>query len=182
MNNVAPKNDAKRSVKTKRKNIIFLDVDGVLNSKKFIKRQKYFNVGNNNFIDESRLPLLKSLVEQTGAQIVLSSSWRHDPYAVRGLKSIMSKYGLVISGRTNIQGNNRSRGDEILEWLQQHPDTHSFVILDDVERDMGPLSARLIQTDAYESGLSDEDIKLAVQMINNPNTFVCYEDSMDYNR
>ena len=55
-----------------KKKIIFLDVDGVLNSAKF-DREKPKEAGN---IDESRLTLLKTLVDKTGAHIVLSSTWR----------------------------------------------------------------------------------------------------------
>jgi len=52
--------------------IIFLDIDGVLNSLKY-DRNRTVKQGN---IDETRLPLLKKLVDETGALIVLSSSWR----------------------------------------------------------------------------------------------------------
>ena len=55
--------------------VIFLDIDGVLNSRRYdAKRDKN---GNTN-IDETRLPLVKRIVDATGARIVLSSSWRND--------------------------------------------------------------------------------------------------------
>ena len=52
--------------------IVFLDIYGVLNSVRY-DRQRTVNQGN---IDETRLPLLKHLVEDSQAAIVLSSSWR----------------------------------------------------------------------------------------------------------
>ena len=57
-----------------RKNIkvIFLDIDGVLNSLAYDRGRKE-NDGN---IDETRLPLIKQIVDETQAKIVLSSSWR----------------------------------------------------------------------------------------------------------
>ena len=52
--------------------IIFLDIDGVLNSVKY-DRERTEKDGN---IDETRMVLLKELVDGTNAEIVLSSSWR----------------------------------------------------------------------------------------------------------
>ena len=52
--------------------VIFLDIDGVLNSIAF-DRERINEQGN---IDETRLPLLKQILDETGALIVLSSLWR----------------------------------------------------------------------------------------------------------
>ena len=52
--------------------IIFLDIDGVLNSIAY-EREK---APEQSFIDESRLPLVAQIVRKTGAAIVLSSTWR----------------------------------------------------------------------------------------------------------
>ena len=49
--------------------VIFLDIDGVLNDEGE-EREKGV------YIDETRVQRLASIVEQTGAEIVLSSSWR----------------------------------------------------------------------------------------------------------
>ena len=54
--------------------VIFLDIDGVLNSIKFDRLR--MRDGRSDFIDESRLPLLKQIVDSTNAVIVLSTTWR----------------------------------------------------------------------------------------------------------
>ena len=52
--------------------VIFLDVDGVLNGKKTKARcQGYIG------IDSKKVKLLAKLVNETGAIIILSSSWKH---------------------------------------------------------------------------------------------------------
>ena len=59
--------------------VIFLDIDGVLNtSKTFIDiYNEYQKTGHKRLeIDLFRLEFLKSIVDSTGAVIVLSSSWR----------------------------------------------------------------------------------------------------------
>ena len=53
--------------------VIFLDIDGVLNSGAYDRRRNWNELTD---IDESRLPLVKQIVDQTGAVIVLSSTWR----------------------------------------------------------------------------------------------------------
>ena len=55
-------------------NVIFLDIDGILNSVPYFKSIK--GKHGHTEIDESRLPLLKRIVEENDAQIVLSASWR----------------------------------------------------------------------------------------------------------
>ena len=52
--------------------IIFLDVDGVLNCKSSKSR-----CGGFLGIDDSKVKLLKEIIDITGAKIVLSSSWRY---------------------------------------------------------------------------------------------------------
>ncbi len=59
--------------------IIFLDVDGVLNCHNTFKKQheKYIKTGIWEIeIELSKVKLLKQIVDNTNAKIVLSSTWR----------------------------------------------------------------------------------------------------------
>lgn len=49
--------------------VIFLDFDGVLNSRSF-------RAVRSDIIDEKHMTFLRRIVEATGAGIVLSTSWR----------------------------------------------------------------------------------------------------------
>ena len=69
--------------------LIFLDIDGVLNSIVFqeIKKLKKINsldcLGKaEKNIDPNNLDLLRLLVEQTHAKLVISSTWRKDIFIV----------------------------------------------------------------------------------------------------
>ena len=53
--------------------ILFLDIDCVLNSREYDCRRNWNDQTN---IDETRLPLVKEIVKKTGAEIVLTSTWR----------------------------------------------------------------------------------------------------------
>ena len=54
--------------------IIFLDIDGVLNSRQY---DAVRGAGDGN-IDTSRLPLLKELIDTTGAMVVLTTTGAQD--------------------------------------------------------------------------------------------------------
>ncbi len=147
--------------------VIFLDIDGVLNSRRY-DRIRTSSDGN---IDISRLPLLKRLVKERDAKIVLTSSWRiHwdvDP-ALRDsvgaeLDLAFRNAGLPIYSKTPVLGD---RAEEIRSWLASHPDTESFVILDDLTGGWGDLEPRLVRTSPYIGfGLEEPHITAAIELL-----------------
>lgn len=113
--------------------VIFLDIDGVLNEE-----------GRGPEIVEDYVRNLAWIVEETGAEIILSSSWRYKygRYACMGfpggdqsmeaLLENLDKYELKISGITPRYFNGPDgRPLEVRSWLCQRPNVKSFVILDD---------------------------------------------------
>lgn len=85
---------------------IFLDVDGVLNNKKHFKKlhDKYggrFCCQNMPFNPRS-LRNLRRIVDTTGAQLVLSSSWRTSDLCMTVLKARLMEYGMKIYSTTPI--------------------------------------------------------------------------------
>ncbi|RGT12202.1 HAD domain-containing protein [Dorea formicigenerans] len=112
---------------------VFLDVDGVLNTRTTVKQTPYGYTG----IDDARVEILAHALEKYGGgDIVLSSDWKelnpkHDDYVY--LVSKLKKYGLEISGQTF--DSNLERGKGIKEYLEQHSEIEEFVILDDMTFD-----------------------------------------------
>lgn len=149
--------------------IIFLDIDGVLNSFAY-DRQRTPNDGN---IDKTRLVLVKQLVDKTNAKIVLSSSWREhwkkniDECDDIG-KELISDFadaGLEIYDKTPKIGN-LERSQEIRTWLDLNPDVSNFVIFDDNGYGWGDLSDNFIQTNyRIGRGLEDEHINRALEIL-----------------
>lgn len=131
--------------------VIFLDIDGVLNDEQtFIDVHKYWkDTGNRKVeINIDMVKRLKEIVDNTGAKIVLSSSWRfgwdlikdgecipksdHD----KELNSILIEHGLSIYSKTG-RSDDGKRHKEISEWLRTHQDiVSSFVIIDDETCDL----------------------------------------------
>ncbi len=108
--------------------IIFLDIDGVLNSDEYFDKIKNLNInGIENDIDISKIILLKKSLDETGAKIVLTSSWRYTRKA-QELKQLLLSYGIIVDCTPFIDN---ERGIEIKKWLQEHNDVQDFVILDD---------------------------------------------------
>ncbi len=127
--------------------VIFLDVDGVLNKHTGITVTTEKSPNGFIGVDKRYLPNLKQLVEDTGADIVLSSDWKDlfetddcDPIHADAdgayLVKRLSDYGLTIKKRTDDRsvGNDWStgRGYGIRKYLKENPDVEEYVILDDI--------------------------------------------------
>ena len=149
--------------------VIFLDVDGVLNSNSFA--EKMFNeqgvrVFYEDILDKRAIACLKQIVSATDAMIVLSSSWRKIPKARARLVEQLSEYGLSIHSDTPYTG--KERGDDITAWLNRHKDIdiESYVILDD-DSDMNVHMKHLVHTSFYGWGLETMHIQYAVDILMN---------------
>ena len=136
--------------------VIFLDVDGVLND---------FSSSANIWDDtptDTHLKCLKLIVDETGAEIVLSSSWRLFMKNRKVVEKRLADFGMkFISCTLEL----RDRAEEIEEWLSRHPEVDKFVILDDECASLKRLKANLVQTTiAY--GLLPTHVQKAIKILN----------------
>lgn len=152
--------------------IIFLDIDGVLNSKAYDAQR---NWNEQTDIDETRLPLVKKIVDETGAKIVLCSTWREhwdrvpencDEDGVY-INETFAKFGLEIYDKTPDLGLRANRPDEIKAWLNSTQETiESFVIIDDYRYGWGSLSDNFVKTNPYFGlGLEEEHVQKAIEIL-----------------
>ena len=170
------------------KKVIFLDVDGVLNS----SRTLHEDIS----LEDDLILNLKEIVDKTEAKIILSSSWRLSTEAIAKLMDTLDKFGLAISGmicdgvdldwlekyefdttkkyldtKFDYDENKQikithDRGAEIFKWLCYHDDC-AYVILDDEIEDIRPyFNESVIVRTSYKTGLTEEDIKKAIQILN----------------
>jgi len=123
--------------------IIFLDVDGVLNTR-------------NGSLDADKLDLLQTVIRDTGAQVVISSTWRHHEHMMARLRPELEKRGIIIAGQTpnssyrdpgEIFWVASTRGTEVTSWLKEHPEVKRFVILDD--SDFTAMKGWLVKTETH---------------------------------
>lgn len=150
--------------------IIFLDIDGVLNSFKYdLERGE-----GDGDIDVTRLPLLKSLVDKTGARIVISSSWRKHwdkdeiERTPKGeeINLTFEKAGLSIYDKTPDDEVVDGRTAQIKLWLKEHREVSSFVIFDDAYFDWEDLDSCVVKTNPMIGrGLEEKHIKRAEEIL-----------------
>ena len=161
--------------------VIFLDVDGVLNcetSKSYVITEDGRILTG---IDKDKVKRLASIVAATGADIVLSSSWKNGWFQSNGLlfeqaglanhakyliRHLYKKGKLVLRDKT--PNSYRGGGYEIKFWLKTHPETKAWVILDDEEwhdfYEYDEIMRHWVKTD-YDVGLTDEDATAAIQIL-----------------
>jgi hypothetical protein len=132
--------------------IIFLDIDGVLNTYKEQGIRK-------DYVDPVKVNRVKQIVDATGAQIVISSNWRFDMEPVfRELAELKNS----IIGRTGLEGN---RIKEIEQWLDNNP-TKNWIVIDDL---FLFFPGRLIHT-KEDVGITDADVSKAISILSKENT------------
>ena len=173
--------------------VLFLDIDGVLNSENWFAYRIYC-VKNNmvnilmNFVDtddrnikhkltmldDRAIANLNRIVEETGCKVVLSSSWRssiesENIFTQNLLKLKGFKYEFYdVTPRLWFSDFSIRRGEEIKFWLDKESEKHeieSFVILDD-DSDMLPEQMNnFIHVDG-QVGLTDKDVFRAIEILN----------------
>lgn len=119
--------------------VIFLDIDGVLNS----SQSAIFHNQNEKEFDSQfemlcpiAIALLRHAIEHTQAKIVISSTWRKYQ-SHEDLSNFFKKHNIEVVGFTKVL--DTPRGYEIKEWLSRHPKVKDFIILDD-DKDMEDLT------------------------------------------
>lgn len=129
--------------------IIFLDVDGVLNSNRTFMawgagsmRGRGKHTVESTLLDPVSVSLLRTLVETVEAKIVISSSWRigcevsefHDVFDLYGWDT----RSIIIGKTPRLYDIGSRRGDEIAAWIATSgQDTQDYIIFDD-DSDMLP--------------------------------------------
>lgn len=111
--------------------VVFLDVDGVLNTKRTC-----VNAPSGSYVgvDKARVSLLANSMKETGAAgVILTSTWKnlradHEDYIY--LMENLGKYGIKVLGKTTEERVSQ-REEGILQYLEVHPEIEEFVILDD---------------------------------------------------
>tara|TARA_R110000824_G_scaffold12226_7_gene53644 strand:- start:57648 stop:58133 length:486 start_codon:yes stop_codon:yes gene_type:complete len=159
-------------------NVVFLDVDGVLNAENSTGQVW----GSGTYMQYSAWIIDPVLVERlnriskevNNLTIVLSSSWRYAEQSGHiDINNMLEEKGYVgpkIIERTICDDENEEaipsqpRGKEIQRWLDEHPEVENFVILDD-DDDMAHLMPNLIQTSFEDGGLLDKHVDEAIRRL-----------------
>lgn len=168
--------------------VIFLDIDGVLNYTNFwYKRRLEFEKTGKfgpNF-DEEKIKLLSEIVSETGAKIVLSSTWRGGFVKDNNKGKLVSKpgfedcielnlafekYNLEMYDRTT--GKGHIRQEQIKEWLANN-EVDSFVVIDDDMFDLTDfIGKELVKTNNSGDGLNESHKDIIISKLNKEKVIV----------
>jgi hypothetical protein len=145
--------------------VLFLDIDGVMNSRQYIKRVDVDFDDPKHQMDPDAVIRLNSICSQTGASIVVTSTWRKAfTYYLDKLQDCIASYGIkapVIGMTADLVLDGYSRTDEILCWLADHVDIDGYVVLDDEGIN---LPGHLVQT-KFDDGIQDHHVRMAVVIL-----------------
>lgn len=169
-------------------NYIFIDVDGVLNNEKWLLENHEIDGVIDHVCDEN-VAQLKRIAADTGAKVVVSSSWRHGMmvhdqrvYALDPMTKVLM--GKLEKARVKVVGITPSfseksaalrlnvrftRDLEIFDWAMKHlTDGDNFIALDDEPIDTyGILGEHFIQT-TFAHGLTAELADTAISFLKKP--------------
>lgn len=155
--------------------VIFLDIDGVLNSEEFLKRNQ------NEMIDRNNVDILKTIIDKTGAVIVMSSGWRlwfDDNMMPKDgdsqcLYDILCEFNIKLFDKTpdftteeirTKKTFSHVKSKEIIAWLNEHKNVDKYVVLDDLDLNNEEINSHLVRTNA-QVGITEDDANSAIVMI-----------------
>lgn len=165
-----------------RRKIIFLDLDGVLNTARWHEQAKGDQLKDDYgyTFDPTAVANLAEIIERTGADIVISSSWKYS-----GLSTLLDMWsdralpGRVIDITPDTESDDfllnadlenieflSCKGYEIKEWLSAHDKNVSrYAILDDEQEMLPEQQSHFVRTNP-EVGITEEDTEKAITILN----------------
>lgn len=165
-------------------NVVFLDIDGVLNSTLWNQTHQA-EIKNGILIDREKVRLLSTLIRRTRARVILPSGWRFwydDGMRPRRkeaevLSDMLAQKGIFLLGKTpdlttdEIRATkmfSKVKADEILCWLDAQETAVNWIVLEDRDLHNTAVSARQIKTDTT-TGLTPNDVEAAVRLFQEAN-------------
>lgn len=162
--------------------VVFLDIDGVLNSNLWNESHQR-EISDGTLIDMEKIRLLSKLIQSTNSKIILHSGWKYwfdsdlKPLCreAENLRSLLEKEGLTIADITPDHATEeikKSRkfslvkADEMLAWLAEHKDVEKWIVIDDLDLHNTEIELHQIKTD-QSIGLTTEDVRKAEKMLLN---------------
>jgi len=152
-----------------KKRIVFLDIDGVLNTG--------MSRSNDVLLNPDNASVLNSLVSKINASVVISSTWRTQleldciSFAIRcaGAGPYTDIWDITPK-KLKSYDKGSSRGHYIDEWLNEH-DYDKYIIIDDLHHSdfLDSQQKFLITTDDNE-GLLEKHIDIAFDIMGNSET------------
>lgn len=145
--------------------LLFLDIDGVLNTVESYQRDDYFT----RPVEPEFMARLNRILRATAAKVVVSSSWRMLP----NHREILQSAGLdveaeIVGATCSISDSlypSAGRAGEILTWIEtEAPKAPTYVVALDDDADVAPLGEHFVWTNIH-IGLTDANVERAIHVL-----------------
>lgn len=156
--------------------ILFLDVDGVLNSHAYIRRGGSLSCRSDG-LDPDAVTQLQRIVDETQCSLILSSTWRliHPLAHMRGrLIEKGMRHPCPLRGKTPDLSEQQTkgviqigarRGEEVKAWIEANRFKAPYVCLDD---DSDFLEGQPLVQTTFETGLTAEHADRCIALLRQP--------------
>ncbi len=159
------------------KPIIFLDFEGVLNTKQYasdLRRSgKMPNDQYGYLFDPTAVSSLRDIIAERDADIVITSSWRNEgldklrkmwadrdmPGEILDITPFAIDKSIIIDGYMIVQ-----RGYEIKQWLRDNGRGRNYIIIDDQDDFLPEQNTHIVRIDK-KKGLSPDDVQMAINKL-----------------
>ena len=133
--------------------VLFLDIDGVVN--RAGTRQRYRGFMG---IDPFLASMVGKIILDTGAAVVLTSTWRH----FQGGREEVDRHVYKTFDVTPI-ADTGFRGEEVKMWLDEHPEVTRYAIVDD---DSDFYADQPLFKTNWQTGITDEVAQQVTEFLN----------------
>jgi hypothetical protein len=140
--------------------VLFLDIDGVLNSSHFLEDLK----SGQDAICPDMVAQINKVTDATSCKIVISSTWRLY-WDLEDLIQILRKYGLTGDVIDKTPDWRSGRDDEILAWLTKHPGVSRFAVVDDSAKDLVKVKDNFVHT-SFVHGIQSHHADALIALLN----------------
>lgn len=155
--------------------VLFLDIDGVLNSSSYFRREvgeadgRCMAAYENTQLDPLAIERLNRVIDVTNAEVVISSAWRIGN-RIGAIQRAMRDRGFrhrLYCKTPVLLGGEGLRNNEIQKWLDDNQPVERFAIVDDLFVAGIGFVPQFVLTD-YEDGLTDVHADRLIQILNRP--------------
>ncbi len=153
---------------------LFLDIDGVLNhnewygSSQMAAYIKTTTRWEQECFDPDCVQRVNKILKETGAELVVSSSWRGDPELSEIFESVGLPTNYLVTPLVDVSTWEYydTRGEEIEAFLKNNPCENYVILDDDTDFTEEQLKNHFIRC-SNEDGLTEEKANQAIKILNN---------------
>lgn len=146
--------------------VLFLDIDGVCNSRAYLYRLRAKNKNATLWhgIDPEAVKLVRRIIDQTKCDVVLSSTWRlYEDGRAQVRRDVCSFIDCTKDLQAGAKRGVVERGLEVQEWLDRHPSVQQYAIVDD---DTDFLPNQWLFNTTFEKGITEEIAEAVIAHLN----------------